>query len=588
MSIGRLPNLILFLAGFAILSSAPLQAFSVSLTASSPPPGLVGGMITWSGATDAPSSARVRYRFRARRVGAAFQIIRDYGPQTDLAWTASDHEGIYEMEVSAKDPDNGEVATTSLVYQMNSRVDAGGAVVTPTSNPQVYLFSAPPCASGGRMRIDFYAPDGVVKSTPFKACTGAFSMNFYLAGMKAQTSYLAHSFLDTGSAFQTGTDIPFTTGAAPAIGYSNTVQTDPPEAVSNPVLLTSNGVATDLAGNLLWSIEEVSIITRPEPGGYFWGILENAGQDISAQAIRKFDLVGMTVLETNAERVNEQLKALGKRPISGFHHEVRTLPGGRIAALADVEQLLTDQQGPGTVDVLGDEIVVFDKDLNVVWTWYTFDWLDVTRQAVLGEVCMGGGGCPPYYLARNANDWTHGNALQQTPDGQFLYSARHQDWLIKIDYGNGEGDGHIIWRLGNGGDFTWNSTDPWPWFSHQHDGNFASTDSNRLLVFDDGNTRFAQTGIGVSRGQVLELDENNRTVDFVLNADLGVFSLAVGSAQQLRDGSYHFDAGYVVQEDNSIAAYSMEVSPAGVITYQMMQSTLVYRSFRMTDLYNPN
>jgi hypothetical protein len=581
------PNL--FLAGFLILLSAPLEAFSVSLTPSSPAPGLVGGMITWSGATDAPAAQRVRYRYRARRLGSNFQMIRDYGPQSNLDWTAPQREGAYEVEVSAKNLDTGEVATTSVVYQMNSRVNADNAVVSPTSNPQVFLFSAPACAASGRMRIDFRASDGVVNSTPFKACRDGISMNFYLAGMKAQTDYLAHSFLDTGSSFITGSDIPFTTGAAPSMSYTNTVQTAPPAGVSNQVLLTSNGIATDLAGNLLWSMPLVSIITRPEPGGYFWGILENAGQDISTQVIRKFDLVGMTVLETNAERVNEQLKVLGKRLISGFHHEVRTLPDGRIAALADVEQLLTNQQGPGWIDVLGDMIVVFDRDLNVVWTWDTFDWLDVNRPAVLGEVCTnGGGGCPPYYNAANANDWTHGNALQQTPDGQFLYSSRHQDWLIKIDYGNGEGDGHVIWRLGNGGDFTWNSSDPWPWFSHQHDGNFEFSDPNRLLVFDDGNTRFAQTGVGMSRGQVLELDENNRTVSFVLNAGMGVFSAAVGSAQTLRNGNYHFDAGYVIQPDNSLAGYSIEVSPAGAIVYQIKQNTLIYRSFRMTDLYTPN
>jgi hypothetical protein len=333
----------------------------------------------------------------------------------------------------------------------------------------------------------------------------------------------------------------------------------------------------------------VQTLTRPEPGGFFWGILEDSKLDVSMQAIRKFDLVGMTVLETNPERVNEQLAALGKPPISGFHHEVRTLSGGRIAALAVIEQMVTDKQGPGTVDVLGDMIVVLDKNLNVVWTWNTFDWLDVSRKAVLGEVCgVGGGGCPPFYLATNANDWTHGNAIQQTPDGQLLYSSRHQDWLIEIAYANGAGDGHILWRLGKDGDFTWNSSDPFPWFSHQHDGNFETADPNRLIVFDDGNTRLSQTGVKMSRGQVLELDPNNFTVNFVLNADLGVFSAAVGSAQHLRDGNYHFDAGYVIQPDNTLAAYSIEVSHTGKVTYEIMQNTLIYRSFRMTNLYTPS
>ena len=37
------------------------------------------------------------------------------------------------------------------------------------------------------------------------------------------------------------------------------------------------------------------------------------------------------------------------------------------------------------MDVLGDMIVVFDEDLQVVWSWDTLDHLDVSRKALLGE-----------------------------------------------------------------------------------------------------------------------------------------------------------------------------------------------------------
>ena len=84
------------------------------------------------------------------------------------------------------------------------------------------------------------------------------------------------------------------------------------------------------------------------------------------QIVREFDLTGMTVLETNAARVNEQLAAMGMRSISAFHHEARRLPDGKILVLAAVEQILTDVQGPGPVDVLGDMIIVMDSNLQVV------------------------------------------------------------------------------------------------------------------------------------------------------------------------------------------------------------------------------
>ena len=74
---------------------------------------------------------------------------------------------------------------------------------------------------------------------------------------------------------------------------------------------------------------------------------------------------------------------------------------------------------------------------------------------MLGETCVVAATCPPFILAPSRPmDWTHGNShFLQTPDGHLLYSSRHQDWLIKIAYDNGEGDGHIIWKLGKDGVF---------------------------------------------------------------------------------------------------------------------------------------
>jgi hypothetical protein len=406
-------------------------------------------------------------------------------------------------------------------------------------------------------------------------------MNFYLAGLRANTEYSARHVIDAGRGPVTGPDIFFGAGPAPANLFTETVTQAPTVSVSNQILLgsaSSGSAAMDLQGNVLWYANNgIYTLTRPEDGGYFWGYNEIPLADLTQQVIRKFDLVGMTVLETNAARVNEQLAALGRRPITGFHHEVRTLPDGKIAALAGVEQILTDVQGPGPVDVLGDMIVVFDRDLNVVWTWDTFDHLDVKRAAILGETCA------PFFLAKTANDWTHGNALQQTPDGELLYSTRHQDWLIKISYNRGAGDGHVIWRLGKDGDFQFNSSDPYPWFSHQHDANFEFADSSALMVFDNGNTRITSTG-GNSRGQVLRLNEQSRTASFILNADLGIVSIAVGSAQKLPDQNYHFDAGFVT-DSKGRWAYSIEVDGSGNVLYTAKANTILYRSFRMTSMY---
>jgi arylsulfate sulfotransferase len=576
-------------AAVGIFTAITATGMSVTVTPSAQSPAAVGTIVTFTAVSDA-TTTNLWYRFRVRKQGGDFQIVRDFGPVNTLDWTASTHEGAYEVEVSARNLDSGERAEASSVFQFQSVVTGDQAAVSPTKNSLVFLYSAPECARGSRMRVEFTASDGSVQHTPYQACRSG-SMNFYLAGLRANTNYTAHHTIDDGSEFRNSADVAFSTGDLPAGLYTDSILIPSQNAATDSILLggplNTSPVANDLAGNIIWyGPAGNTFLTRIESGGEFWGIVEAQSAGPDQQVVRKFDLAGMTLLETNAARVNEQLQAMGKRAITGFHHEARPLRDGRIAVLAGVEQIMSDVQGAGPVDILGDMIIVLDKDLNVVWTWDTFDNLDVHRMAVLKETCPTSG-CPNFYLAPTANDWTHGNSLQQTADGNLLYSTRNQDWLIKVAYDSANGDGHVMWKIGVDGDFGINSKDPFPWFSHQHDGNFALADPTKLLVFDDGNTRVAALGGGNSRGQVFAIDETNRMATPVLNADLGVYALAVGSAEALRDGNYHFDAGFV-PENNIFDSYSFEVDSSGKVMYEAHQNVILYRTFRMTDMYTPN
>jgi hypothetical protein len=204
----------------------------------------------------------------------------------------------------------------------------------------------------------------------------------------------------------------------------------------------------------------------------------------------------------------------------------------------------------------------------------------VRRLATFGEQCPGG--CPPLYLATAANDWTHGNSVALTPDGNLIFSVRHQDWIIKINYQNGAGSGDVIWRLGNAGDFTIKSDDPAPWFSHQHDPQLLA-DGSSLILFDNGNVRHVADGVANSRGQVLSLDEVNRSATLSLNADLGSYCFALGAAEKLRNGNYHFHCGWT----DDATSLLLEVDPSGQIVYALHALAAEYRSFRMRDLYTP-
>jgi hypothetical protein len=86
-----------------------------------------------------------------------------------------------------------------------------------------------------------------------------------------------------------------------------------------------------------------------------------------------------------------------------------------------------------------------------------------------------------------------------------------------------------------------------------------------------------------SRGQVIQLDEQNRVANLILNADLGLYTFALGAAQKLPNGDYHFDVGYLSDGTST----SMEVDPSGNTVYALHAGAPEYRSFRMADLYTP-
>ncbi len=566
---------------------------TVDLSPSLPSPQPLGTILTWTATAPDANSGTLWYRFRVRRIGEDAHTIRDYGPPNTLDWTIADREGMYEMEVSVRNLDSGEQSSATALFEMTSLVTGGAPVITATSNPLVFIYSAPACARDSRMRVDFQTADGFAQSTGYRSCDPSSTMNFYLAGLRANTAYAVRHTIDTGTQFVTGPALSMHTNDFSLSLAPYTVLQPPQAPVTNGVLLQSSLgqpiVATDLYGNLLWySAAGVNVLTDTEPGGRFLGILTDYKVDTAHQVVKEFDLMSITTRETNAARVSEQLVALGMRPITAFHHDARRLPDGNILVLAAVEQILTDVQGPGPVDVLGDMILVLGPDLQVVWAWNSFDHLDPGRPAVLGETCqIGGGGCAPFSLAAQANDWLHGNSIQLTPDGNILYSARHQDWLIKIDYANGEGTGNILWRLGKDGDFNFSSSDPYPWFSHQHDANFLPGDNSTISVFDNGNTRHAQDSTANSRGQVIQLDEANRVASLVLNADMGVYSVALGTARLMSNGDFEFLAGWIVPSDPTqpSTSLSVEVDSSGQIVYSLEAATQVYRTFQMRSMY---
>lgn len=577
---------------------------TVTLTADLPSGQLVGTVVTWTVTDDIADP--VDYCFRFGRLGEAMQLMVDYSDKNVFPWAPLE-DGVYVVEASVRNLATGEVTVVTQTFDLLPRATST-PVVTAIDHPLIALYSAPACVVGGEMRV-FFKPLGgaAVMATNAKPCTGTHSMNFYVAGMKANTNYvIMHEITSPNQDTVYGPWRFFQTGSLP-YAFPNHQIKNPPDAQTSlveGVLLVGPGpsfgqapvprlqYATNLVGDVIWydstDYELQPNLTRLLPGG-------NRLYDVYGErrgfVLRESDLAGRIVHETTVRRVSEQLVALGYFPATSFHHDAIRLPNGDTAVLGSTERILVDMQGEGPVDVLGDYVLVLDPQWQLKWVWDPFEKMDTARMAVLGERCLNEApGCPPVLLAPIANDWMHTNAISYSAvDGNLLLSVRHQDWLVKIDYADGGGSGDIIWRMGAEGDFVPVADDPSPWFSHQHDADLIGAAQNQIVLYDNGNTRCheAQSPCN-SRGQVWSFDENGMTATLETNADLGRYSMALGSAQVLLNGNYHFGSGIVLRPQLPLFfSFADEALPDGSIDYTLQGEYSAYRSYRLRNLYTP-
>jgi len=603
----------------ATLHSAAIKKTQVSITLTPlvDSPQYLGTSILWYATVDGQQEGHTYdYRFSIAFQNQV-QIVHDYQLDNSFTWTPSSVEGTYTVAVTVRD-------TTFLPYTVFAPVSQqyvilpwvtslGGSAVHPTAHPLVALFSGPKCPSGDYILVRFHQAGSDVSSTTNPIPCSQYTANFYIAGMLPSTQYLMH-WEEVGPSFAAqGPDLSFTTGPIGADYPPTTFTVNVPPTDHDarfplvlfhllPTNIAHWPTATDLSGNIMWYFPGPLQMTRVEPGGEVFGFPDDL-------TLASYDLAGNQVLRTNVSRINEQLVAMGFRTLDDFNtHETRRLPNGNILLLGSSDLVSTMYQG-GTqddpVDILGDLILVLDPNLQLVWAWDAFLHEDLNRKATQGETCThGAGGCPRFPdNFTQANDWLHTNSIQLTDDGNLLMSQRHQDYLLKINYQNGQGDGSIIWKMGPYADFTILNPpqntcgDPnvFPWFTHQHDAAFQAEGTGLQLgmevmtVFDDGNLRNQQCGGNQdSRGMMLLVDERNKTVIIVTQADLGAYSAALGSADVLSfDGIYTSYGNGALSSPPPQASQSTEVDLSGKIVYQIQANSWSYRIYRRQNLYTP-
>ena len=238
--------------------------------------------------------------------------------------------------------------------------------------------------------------------------------------------------------------------------------------------------------------------------------------------------------------------------VQSLHHQPHEMSNGNFLAMTANSREFknyptsdTDPDAPrDTRQVVGDRIIEFTPEGEVVWSWDAFDHLDPYR--------IGYNTFNTYWHVRgfpNHVDWTHGNGVTYdnvNPSGGVIISLRIQDAFIKLDQDSGE----VVWILGTHdgwekpfSDKLLKPVDPdihWAWHGH----NPRVSNAGTICIYDNAvfQTRPfnppKQPAEIFSRGVEYFVDENKGTVEEVWasadeNSEDKVISWAMGDCHRL-------------------------------------------------------
>jgi len=482
----------------------------------------------------------------------------------------------------------------------NTKTPSVTGSVAGTSNPLVAQYSVTSGCSGLAMVV-FGLDTSYGRNTNWVQVSANQKADILVAGMKASSTYhmRAQTICSGTKETQMSADTTFTTGALPsAIPFPQMTVSRPSGSTSaeSPGIELVNIIQsvnssemqayfTDRDANPIWYYDvganNYPFTVKLLPNGHV--ILSIDGPTIST--LREVDLAGNTIRDMPIGDLQNKAKDVGYDFLpAAYHHDICVLPNGHLVVLVQTFKNFTDLPGyPGTTQVVGDALIDLDENWNPVWSWNTFDHLDINRHLF---------GLP---------DWTHSNAVvYDQNDGNLLLSMRHQSWVIKINYGAGNGSGKILWHLGYQGDFalTQNGVptdDPSEWFSFQHFPSIVSQNGTQttLAVWDNGDFRVLDTNGDVcqancySRAVLFQYDESSMVANIDWQYLPGLYSLWGGSINQLENTDVEFDLNApfpsttfasevqeVTQTSTPQTVWKMDISPFNA-----------YRAYRVPSLY---
>jgi arylsulfate sulfotransferase len=488
------------------------------------------------------------------------------------------------------------------VKLFNPAVDIDGAVAA-SQHPLVASYSVSlPASTSAHVQ---FGPDTSYgfSTSAVPAPAGGGTTTILVAGMRANTTYHMQAILDmVDGSHVLDTDQTFTTGSVPADRLPNLAAqvtgNGTPGAGIELLSLDPNGggtqlnaVATDLGGNVIWYYDlgnnDWAFPIKPMSNGHFLVLVTPSGA-LNTNEIREIDLAGNLVNTITIAQVNQSLAGVASFKIASFHHDILALPNGHYILLCDYSKTFTGTPGlpDGTV-VAGDALVDWDPQRGAVWTWSTFDHLDPTRI--------------PYGIANGVADWTHSNAIIASPsDGNLILSMRNQNWIIKINYQNGIGDGSILWHFGYQGDFTLPGQQaPIEWNYGQHYPTIVSSNSSgvfSLMFFNNGNARFVDSNKDMCGGTVtncyssvpiFQVNEFDKTANVLWEDNLLPFySICCGNAQILPNGNVEFDVAFDTGSPGVSHLEEVTQTASPQLVWKMdITGQLAYRGLRVPSLY---
>jgi len=596
-----------------LLAGGSAAGVTLTLTPDKSSPQAPGTPILWTATYDGVGQFVYRFTLTpGEQFPIRHHVVRDYAADPTFLW-AEVTPGSYDMSVTVRRVGSTSDTTvrTYPSYELRNDTTGPSGSVRLSEHPLVAIYCTPSCSdTTDEVALEVRRPSDPWQRRIVKPCLAPGSSTshgvcFWVAGLRAGSTYLARHVELTNSGEQPAPHTRFTSGSVGTLNVGGCTPTLPWTGANRPredLLLVSpppeSGTpvpfAVDMTGRLVWYDDgpdqngEVALVTTINDDGTILELVSSGG--IHDQILREIDPAGHAVRQTSVARINSQLESLGAPDsIGAFFHEAIRFPDGKTLVGSSVERMLEGVQGipaGSPEDVLGNMILSLDDDWQVVWYWDAFEKLDVDRGAILNEHCGNQTpGCPPLALASVARDWTHGNCLVpawETVD--LMYSLRHQDWIAFINYDNGAGDGTVDGIIGKDGDLFLVSGDPTDWFSHQH-GISPLSGGSQFLLFDNGNTRCdGATSECHSRAQLWEM--GGGVITPVENTDLGDYSSARGMSQKLDAGDTHFTLG-TLGSPSAPLSRSVELDASQNESFAMECSTWAYRTYRLKSLEAP-